>query len=54
MRSHRRDIYKEVSNSSGDEDIDDSDDLNKPLGVIRISDRHYRESKQTRISSRIK
>jgi hypothetical protein len=54
MRSQNRDIYKEASNSSSDEDIDDPDGLNKPLGIIRISDRHYRESIPTKIFSRIK
>jgi hypothetical protein len=54
MRSHHQDIYKEVSNSSSDEDIDDSDGLSKPLGVIRISDRHYRESIEANISSLMK
>ena len=54
-KSHIRDIYKEASNSSSDDDIDDPDGLNKPLGIIRISDRHYRESKPLRsFFSRIK
>ncbi len=44
MGSQRREVYDDVSVPSSDDDIDDPDDLNKPLGVIRISDRHFRES----------
>ena len=54
MRSHRRDIYKEIHDGSSDDDLDDPDGLNKPLGVIRISDRHYRESTPLNISSRFR
>ncbi len=39
-KDHRQDIYEEDSTSL-DEDVDG---LNKPLGVIRINDRHFRES----------
>jgi hypothetical protein len=45
MGSHRREVHEEMPSSSDeDEDADDSDGLSKPLGVIRISDRHLRES----------
>lgn len=44
MGSQRREVYDDVSVQSSDDDIDDPDGLNKPLGVIRISDRHFRES----------
>jgi hypothetical protein len=41
--SQRQNIYEEQSASSSDDD-DNSDGLSKPLGVIKISDRHVRES----------
>ncbi|CAF2627928.1 unnamed protein product [Rotaria sp. Silwood2] len=40
MASDCREVYDDVRVSSSD---DDSDGLSKPLGVIRISDRHFRE-----------
>ncbi|CAF3329291.1 unnamed protein product [Rotaria socialis] len=40
--SQRQNIYEEQSTSSSDGD-DNSDGLSKPLGVIKISDRHVRE-----------
>jgi hypothetical protein len=39
-RNSHQEIYEEDSTSSDE----DADDLNRPLGVIRINDRHYRES----------
>ena len=45
--AQRQNIYEEQSASSSDDDDDDddnSDGLSKPLGVIKISDRHVRES----------
>ncbi|CAF0800771.1 unnamed protein product [Rotaria sordida] len=40
MASHGRKIYEDIPVSSSDDDLDG---LSKPLGVIRISDRHFRE-----------
>jgi hypothetical protein len=37
---HYQEIYEEDGTSSDE----DAYDLNKPLGVIRINDRYYRES----------
>jgi hypothetical protein len=56
MGSHQQEIYEDVSVASNDDDndIDDPDGLNKPLGVIRISDRHFRESILNKIYSIIK
>ena len=42
--SHRANAYEEVQVESGREDDDDG--LSQPLGVIRINDRHFRESKR--------
>lgn len=47
MGAHGRETYKTAVESSSAEDTDDVDALSKPLGVIRISDRHYRESNTT-------
>lgn len=44
MASHGRETYRPIAESSSADDTDDIDGLSKPLGVIRISDRHYRES----------
>jgi len=44
-RAHHQGIYEEDS-ASLDED---TDGFNKPLGVIRINDRHFRESILTKI-----
>lgn len=44
MGAHGRETYKTAVESSSADDTDDVDALSKPLGVIRISDRHYRES----------
>ncbi len=55
MGSHDREIYEDVAvASSDDDDIDDPDGLSKPMGVIRISDRHFRESILNKIYSIIK
>jgi len=57
MGSHDREIYEDVAVASSDDDIDDPDDpdgLSKPMGVIRISDRHFRESILNKIHSIIK
>lgn len=44
-QSNRQPVYEEVScSSSGGDDSDEVDSLSKPLGVIRINDRHLRES----------
>lgn len=44
MTSQRRQVYEDVPVESSDEDFDDPDGLSKPVGVIRITDRHFRES----------
>lgn len=41
-RSDRQNIYEEIPVRSSDDDGSD-DDLSRPLGVIKISDRHFRE-----------
>lgn len=41
MVSHRQKTYDEIPVQSSD---DGPDVLSKPLGVIKISDRHFRES----------
>lgn len=48
MGTQGREKYRTVGESSSADDTDDLDGLSKPLGVIRISDRHYRESNSTR------
>lgn len=48
MRSQRQETYRAAADPSSDEDTDDPEGLNKPLGVIRISDRHYRESSKAK------
>ena len=48
MGAHGRETHKTAVESSSAEDTDDVDALSKPLGVIRISDRHYRESNTTK------
>jgi hypothetical protein len=50
MASHCPDINEDVSGSSSE---DESDGLSKPLGVIRISDRHLRESIKNEIHSTV-
>ncbi|CAF1005209.1 unnamed protein product [Adineta ricciae] len=43
-RSNHQPVYEEAScSSSGGDDADEIDSLSKPLGVIRINDRHLRE-----------
>jgi hypothetical protein len=49
--SHRRHVYEDRAVSSDNNDTDDIDGLTRPLGVIRISDRHFRESKSCVICS---
>ncbi len=44
MQSHHQEVYENIPVASSDDDVDDPDGLSKPLGVIRISDRHFRES----------
>jgi hypothetical protein len=44
--SHEKFVFPSNTLTSSDEDIDD---LNKPIGVIRINDRHFRESILTKI-----
>ncbi len=54
MRSHRQETYEQAPDPSSDDDMDDPDDINRPLGVIRISDRHFRESIGNNLSSKMK
>lgn len=50
--SYRREIYDDVTSASNDDDVnvdddddvDDCDRLSRPVGIIRINDRHLRES----------
>lgn len=42
--SRLQEAYEDAHGVSSDDDIDDPDGLSKPVGVIRITDRHYRES----------
>ena len=43
--SHHQPIYEDLPASSDNEETDDPDGLSRPVGVIRINDRHFRESK---------
>jgi hypothetical protein len=54
MRSHRQETYEQAPDPSSDDDMDDPDDINRPLGVIRFSDRHFRESIGNNLSSKMK
>jgi hypothetical protein len=49
--SYHETIDRYYYSTSSDED---ADDLSKPLGVIRISDRHVRESMQMKVDKREK
>ncbi len=54
MGSHHREVYDDVTSASSDDDIDTSDGLSRPVGIIRINDRHLRESISKKIYATIK